>query len=167
MDASDVRKQRLQQWLNDQFEGNVAAFCRYYKLKRSTASYISQIMGGARPFGERAARNLETQCNRPVGWLDVVPTPTADVQPLRYDPQMIAKLSVDSRELIEDFIEMVIRREEKPTSGGLSNRYTSAKLSAKPSSSIRAASRKPIGQSYSPDEQRSPAPESEKDREHC
>lgn len=165
MDASDVRKKRLKQWLDEQFDGNVAAFCRYYDLPRSITSYISQIMRGSRPFGERAARNLEEQCKRPAGWLDVVPDPTEEIQPLRYDPRIVARLPVDSRELIEDFIEMVVRRSEKnPTNGRFSSSFSSAKVATKPSKSIEAASKKPISAPYSDErktEPTEPAPSTE------
>lgn len=150
MEASKVRKQRLKQWIDEEFEGRVASFCRYYALPESNASYLSQLLSGHRSFGERAARKLEKACRRPAGWLDVSPVAAEEVPPIRFDKHMIAKLSVEERTLIEDFISLIVKRNEQssPSKSRVSGAVTSA-----PSERIARSAKKPIRESaYNKDE---------------
>jgi hypothetical protein len=103
-----VRVDNLKNWL-DNFEGKVASFCRYYQLPRSRASFLSQVLSGHRTLGEKAARKLEAETGRPVGWLD---REQPKEQPLRYDVERVRELSKSNRKLIEDFIEFVLSRSE-------------------------------------------------------
>lgn len=106
---NDIRTKRLRQWLGE-FDGSIAEFVRNYGLDKSKASYISQILGGHRPLGERAARKLEEDCGRPAGWLDVDDEEAVD---LRYDKHRFNQLGTDDRGLIEDFIDFVLKRSER------------------------------------------------------
>ncbi|HEX8590668.1 hypothetical protein [Pseudomonas sp.] len=106
---NDIRTKRLRQWLGE-FDGSIAEFVRAYGLDKSKASYISQILGGHRPLGERAARKLEVDCGRPHGWLDVEDDDAVD---LRYDKQRFNQLNTDDRGLIEEFIDFVLKRSER------------------------------------------------------
>lgn len=111
MGTSESRLARLMAWIDEQFSGNVAGFCRYYNLKPATASFIYQLMGGGRQFGERAARTLEEACGRPAGWLDT-PFEITTNDPINYDRALCAKLPARDRQLIEDFIKLVLTRNE-------------------------------------------------------
>lgn len=66
------RRQALKAWIDVDFRGAIVDFCRHHfgEKWRSQASYVSQILNGHRPLGERAARNLEHQCGKPPGFLD-------------------------------------------------------------------------------------------------
>jgi hypothetical protein len=44
-------------------------------------SYWSQIKSRSRQIGERLARQFETRCQKPAGWLDVAHAPGARAQP--------------------------------------------------------------------------------------
>lgn len=58
MEISDIRRARLRQW----FENRT--------LPTEEKSYLSQLMGGKAPFGERAARRLERDYGMGSGFLD-------------------------------------------------------------------------------------------------
>lgn len=109
MDADTKRIARLRLWLAE-FDGKIANFCRAYNLPRTRASYLSQILSGNRPLGERAARKLEDECRRPTGWLDMG---TEAPQQLSYDVARVAQLPRADKELIEGFIEFVLQRSER------------------------------------------------------
>lgn len=113
---SEARKTKLKNWIRNDFEGNVAAFVRHFSLPASTASYISQLFGGNRNFGEKAARQLESQTGMPIGWLDeeVAKTVPPGVEPplFRYDRTRAAKLPSQERELVSAFIEFLVQRNE-------------------------------------------------------
>jgi hypothetical protein len=111
--TSDTRRARLRQWIDAQFDGKVANFVRHYSLAPSMASYLSQLLSGHRSFGERAARKIEGLCGRPSGWLDVTDSSEPDTRnALRYDSARCKALANDERELIEDFIALVLKRSE-------------------------------------------------------
>lgn len=61
-------------------------------------SYWSQIKSRARQIGERLARQFESRCNKPYGWMDSshdapVPAPAADqVRPADDDERFIVSL---------------------------------------------------------------------------
>lgn len=109
MNKETHRVERLKVWL-DEFEGKISVFCRHYGLSRTRASYLSQILSGNRPLGEKAARKLESECNRPVGWLDLG---SAEPQHLRYDVARFSQLPQSDKELVEGFIEFVLQRRER------------------------------------------------------
>lgn len=109
MATPETRLARLQEWIDDQFAGNVAGFCRYYNLGRSMASFIYQLTAGSRTFGERAARSLEEATGRPLGWLDQ-PLVQDTSDPIQYDRALCRQLPVPERKLIEDFIVLVLTR---------------------------------------------------------
>lgn len=109
MNKDTHRVERLKVWL-DEFEGKISAFCRHYGLSRTRASYLSQILSGNRPLGEKAARKLEAECNRPAGWLDMG---SAAPQKLKYDEARFSQLPQSDKELVEGFIEFVLQRRER------------------------------------------------------
>lgn len=114
MNSSEVRKQNLKTWIDSEFGGKIADFCRAYALSPAFASYLSQILNGGKSFGERAARKLEEQTARPSEWLDrpVNAAEGSESQIFRYDPKRCAKLTSEDRELIENFISMILARHE-------------------------------------------------------
>lgn len=116
---SDIRTERLMTWIADEFQGNVAAFRRHHALKASMDSYIYQIVAGNRSFGERAARKLEQATGRPQGWLDGDAAPTGEPEVLTYDRRRVAKLPQAERQLIEDYIKLVLAKNEKASRGGV------------------------------------------------
>jgi hypothetical protein len=144
MDMIEVRRKRLREWIDQEFDGRVSAMCRYYQLPASAPSYISQLLSGHRVFGERAARKLETQCRRPAGWLDLNPDQTNDVDVIRFDRQRCAKLRVEDRELIEEFINLVLERNDR-SSGRRLSRVSNGGVS---SPEVRRALRRPIRATY-------------------
>lgn len=108
MSSDQHRVERLRLWLSE-FDGKISSFCRMYGLPRTRASYLSQILSGNRGLGERAARKLEAECNRPNGWLDLG---AAEPQQIRYDAARVSQLPAGDRELISGFIEFVLQRAE-------------------------------------------------------
>ena len=113
---NEARKSKLRNWIRNDFEGSVAAFVRNFGLPNSTASYISQLFSGNRNFGEKAARQLESQTGMPVGWFDeevakIVP-PGIEPPLFRYDRSRAAKLPASERELVSAFIEFLVQRNE-------------------------------------------------------
>lgn len=143
MDATDIRRERLKQWIQEEFDGRVASLCRYYDLPGSMASYLSQLLSGHRVFGERAARNLEQKCRRPVGWLDTSPKPE-EVEVLRFDRQRCAKLKPEDRELIESFIVMILDRNDRLSV----KRLSETRVTSTSSPEIRTAARKPVKSTF-------------------
>jgi hypothetical protein len=113
----DNRIKRLRQWIGE-YNGSIADFCRAYSLPPSKASYLSQVLGGHRPLGERAARTLEAECGRPSKWLDI---DDSETKGLRYDVHRCNQLGKDDRDLIEGFIEFVLKRSEKRADGNRLN----------------------------------------------
>src|SRR5574344_1545304 len=63
MTMNDLRTQALRELIG---ELSLAAFADRYDLN---ASYLSQILNGHRPFGERSARNMEKKIGLPAGSL--------------------------------------------------------------------------------------------------
>lgn len=112
MRSSDTRKQNLKAWLDAEFGGKIADFCRYYSLPSAFASYLSQILNGGKAFGERAARNLEQQTKRPSEWLDRIEDKAADQPVFNFDPKRAVRLSEEDKALIESFIGLVLQRHE-------------------------------------------------------
>lgn len=143
MDATDIRRQRLKQWIQDEFDGRVASLCRYYSLPPSMASYLSQLLSGHRVFGERAARSLEEKCRRPVGWLDIDPK-AEEVEVLRFDKQRCAKLKPEDRELIESFIALVLERNDRLSAKRLSD----ARVNSAHSPAIKTVARRPVKHTF-------------------
>lgn len=114
---NEARIARLRAWINEDFGGKVAGFCRQFRLPPSTASYISQLFSGNRNFGEKAARQMEEQCGLPAGWFDqdvIRESPNRKETPLfLFDRDRVARLSERERELISTFVEFVVHRSEK------------------------------------------------------
>lgn len=144
MEINEVRRNRLRMWVEKEFDGRVAALCKYYGLPDSSPSYLSQLLSGNRVFGERSARKLENQCGRPAGWLDVDPSKVEDVEVLKFDRQRCAKLRTDDRELIEAFINLVLDRSDRSSSKRFNEVTTSTA-----SEQVKQASRKPVKKAYS------------------
>lgn len=114
MEITSVRRARLKEWVDGEFAGRISDMCSYYMLPPSYQSYINQMLSGHRNIGERAARALETRCGRPQGWLDTVPTQEAP-RALSFDETLVAKLPREDVELIEEFIGLIITRNERRT----------------------------------------------------
>ena len=62
-----VRRSRLQQLINTEFNGRQAEFAR--KVSKP-ASLIWQVLNGYKGFGETLARQIEAREGLPTGWLD-------------------------------------------------------------------------------------------------
>lgn len=111
----ETRKKRLRRWIDDDFEGRVVAFVRYFELSPSMASYISQLFSGIRQFGEKAARQLEAKTRKPSGWLDWPEgevrkyEAATDPQLLKYDRAAVAKLPEEERAKISAFIAFTVK----------------------------------------------------------
>lgn len=58
MDIQEIRRKRLQEWFSNR------------SLPQKEKSYISQLINGKSPFGERAARRLEATYGMGLGYLD-------------------------------------------------------------------------------------------------
>lgn len=111
MDAAEARKGKVRDWINQQFDGNVSAFVRYYGMKPSMASYLSQILSGHRKLGERAARKLEIRCEKPERWLDVPANVTSPEIPIfHFDREACQRLPQHAKEQIEAYIAFTVAR---------------------------------------------------------
>ncbi|MFT0140748.1 hypothetical protein ACEK07_45985 [Alcanivoracaceae bacterium MT1] len=68
MKDSDIQKRRVAalKALVDKYDSK-AEFARRYGLE---PSYISQLLGGHRGFGEKSARNIESKVGLPEGFFD-------------------------------------------------------------------------------------------------
>ena len=66
VDISTVRKNRLRELLASEFGGSQTELANHMDVEQN---YISKLLGkGA--FGEKAARRIERDCSKPIGWLD-------------------------------------------------------------------------------------------------
>ena len=65
--ASDLRSDRLKQWIDSHYDGVQARFIDKFDLKQSE---ISQIINKSRVCGEKKARDIEEKSDIPSGWLD-------------------------------------------------------------------------------------------------
>ena len=121
--VSQVRKERLRQWIGDEFGGNVARFVRYYNLGRSMASYISQLFAGLRGFGEKAARNIEEAAGRPTGWLDMTEENARQIETMielpifRYNKADAARLPEKYKNSVSDYIAYIISKHQAESGG--------------------------------------------------
>jgi hypothetical protein len=66
MEIKKIRVERLKAFVQD--EGGPAAVAR--KFNDVDASYLSQLINGHRPFGEKSARNLESKFSLPALYFD-------------------------------------------------------------------------------------------------
>lgn len=133
------RLKRLQEWI-DEIDGKVATFVRHYQLPQTRASYLSQLLGGSRSFGERAARKLEAECGRTSGWLDVLPATDMPVEIIRYDRKRCSQLPPEDKQLIETFISVLLDRNDRR----VKPRFNETSLISVSSGRIKDAARKPI-----------------------
>lgn len=63
--VQEIRQKNLEVLIRE--AGSSAALA---KRMKSDASYVSQLKGGHRGIGDKAARKLERATNKPYGWLD-------------------------------------------------------------------------------------------------
>ena len=70
MDIKETRRQRLSEWFSNR------------TLPEKEKSYLSQLINGKAPFGERAARRIERDYGMAVGFLD---TPAQERPPRNHD----------------------------------------------------------------------------------
>lgn len=75
MDIQAIRVKRLKEFLEK--EGGAAAISR--KFENVDASYLSQIINGFSPFGEKAARTLEKKLNLNAFYFDRLIATKSDV----------------------------------------------------------------------------------------
>ena len=69
MDIQEIRRKRLQEWFSNR------------SLPQKEKSYISQLINGKSPFGERAARRLEATYGMGLGYLDKAQNEDHEGQP--------------------------------------------------------------------------------------
>ncbi|WP_061161082.1 hypothetical protein [Caballeronia temeraria] len=67
MNLADIRRLRLRELIDAQYEGSQAEFLR---ASGENQSEISGILGGRKSFGEKKARKIEVALHLPEGWLD-------------------------------------------------------------------------------------------------
>jgi phage repressor protein C with HTH and peptisase S24 domain len=67
MDMNEVRRANLQALINQKTQGNRT---RFGELLGRKQSYVSDILNGKKPFGERVARSIEVKMGLPNRWLD-------------------------------------------------------------------------------------------------
>ncbi len=72
------RRQNLQRLIAEYANGNQAQFA---DLIGKSPSYVGQLVRGVGSFGERVAREIERQCGKPRGWLDLAETGPEARQP--------------------------------------------------------------------------------------
>lgn len=61
------RRQNLLRLIDEQADGHQAEFAA--RIGKSP-SYVGQLVRGVGSFGDRVARQIESQCRKPRGWLD-------------------------------------------------------------------------------------------------
>ena len=68
------RRTNLDKWIKDHYAGNQRSFCaqaeKNGKGKPMNPSYVSGVISGARPFAEKAAREMERNGHIDPLWLD-------------------------------------------------------------------------------------------------
>ncbi len=74
MDTKDIRRARLSQWFDKR------------SIPAAEKSYISQLINGKAPFGEKAARRLENDYGMDVGYLDLPVDEAAPTQAVSIGP---------------------------------------------------------------------------------
>lgn len=67
-----VRRTQLRKLIDLEYDGSIRKLVAVLgtEEKRSRASFISQILSGNRQLGERAARSIEVEAEKPANWLD-------------------------------------------------------------------------------------------------
>jgi|GEM_PF-3692820 len=71
MDISQIRRARLKQLINDQFEGVVLRFAEAMEMKPPQVHrWLTQAKSGQN-IREDSARNIESRCGLPRGWMDL------------------------------------------------------------------------------------------------
>jgi hypothetical protein len=89
-DAVTTRKENLRILIAEwQGPANLAK-----KLGLSGSSYLSQIMGGHRPFSEKTARMFEAKLNLDRGWLDQSRT-VGQPDFVGYNPELLATVIIE------------------------------------------------------------------------
>lgn len=67
MTNPDIRRQRLRQWIDAKHGGNITAFADSIGRKQPQ---ISDVLAGAKSFGEKLARRIEDKAGMPKRYLD-------------------------------------------------------------------------------------------------
>jgi hypothetical protein len=71
MDIFEMRRKRLLELINTDFDGNQAAFSRHTGLTAPQINrWISPTSNDKRNITERSAREIEKKCGKPFDWLD-------------------------------------------------------------------------------------------------
>ncbi len=71
MDVFSTRRSRLQLLVDQISSGNISDFAKKYGYSRAQVSqYLSEKYNDGRSIGERAARSIELNVGKSVGWLD-------------------------------------------------------------------------------------------------
>lgn len=71
MDKYELRRQRLQQLVDERAGGNKAAFGRMYDYDRAQISqFLSATYNGGNSMGEKSVAELERRLCLPQGWFD-------------------------------------------------------------------------------------------------
>lgn len=107
MDIRDVRRRRLRE-LKDELGSQQAIADRL----QGEQNYISGLLSGKKPFGEKTARKIEKACGKPEKWLDQLETSEerrVSEWPFSLDPEFWRRLNPQQRHEIEGaFTKMVL-----------------------------------------------------------
>jgi SOS-response transcriptional repressor LexA len=88
MDVFDTRRARLQVLVEQLANGNISDFAKKFGYSRAQVSqYLSEKYNDGRSIGERAARTLELNVGKGIGWLD---------QPMNSVDDLVARRNMDS-----------------------------------------------------------------------
>lgn len=89
MDVFAIRRARLQVLVEQLADGNISDFAKKFGYSRAQVSqYLSEKYNEGRSIGERAARTLELNVGKGIGWLD---------QPANSVDALVASRKVDSK----------------------------------------------------------------------
>lgn len=97
MEISKTRRVRLKEWFSKR------------SIPEREKSYISQLLAGKAPFGERAARRLEHDYGMPQRWLDQQNKHEAQQDPTPHNTKDLVPGEINA-DLLEKIIEAVENR---------------------------------------------------------
>lgn len=92
-DVQAVRRDRLQHLIDTKFQGNRSELCR--RIDKAPTQ-IGSVLKERRGFGEDLAREIESRCGLPYGWLDwrLVLNTTGAPQDVRQQIESLSDLAV-------------------------------------------------------------------------
>lgn len=114
MDIFEIRRNRLEKLIHDDFGGNQAAFSRFTHLKPSQVNrWLSKNAETIPSITEVSAREIERKCNKPQGWMDSDnPMPLLSPHALRL-AEIVSSLPGAQQAMIINLIESTLEMQRQ------------------------------------------------------